>query len=46
MRPWIRSWGADVEVLEPISLRNEMKDEARRLGSLYDVSSQKKPSAL
>jgi proteasome accessory factor B len=35
MRPWIRSWGADVEVLEPISLRNELKDEARRLAALY-----------
>jgi proteasome accessory factor B len=38
MRPWIRSWGADVEVLEPILLRNQMTDEVRRLAALYDIS--------
>lgn len=46
MRPWIRSWGADVEVLEPISLRNEMMQEARRLGALYGNQSQEKPLSL
>ena len=35
MRPWIRSWGADVEVLEPTALRNEMVDQARRMAELY-----------
>jgi predicted DNA-binding transcriptional regulator YafY len=42
MRPWIRSWGADVEVLEPISLRDEMKEEAQRLVDLYNIESQEK----
>jgi predicted DNA-binding transcriptional regulator YafY len=37
MRPWIRSWGADVEILEPVSLRDELKQETRRLASLYDI---------
>ena len=37
MRPWIRSWGADVQVLEPVSLRDEMTEEARRLADLYGV---------
>lgn len=33
--PWIRGWGADVEVLEPETLRSEMKDTARQLGKIY-----------
>lgn len=37
MRPWIRSWGADVEVVEPIALRSQMAEEARRLAALYDT---------
>ncbi len=37
MRPWIRSWGAEVEVIEPYTLRQEMADEARRLAALYAV---------
>jgi predicted DNA-binding transcriptional regulator YafY len=39
MRPWIRSWGADVEVLEPAFLRDQMKKEARRLADLYGIES-------
>jgi CRISPR-associated endonuclease/helicase Cas3 len=35
MLPWIRGWGADVEVLGPQSLRDEMLGEARRLAALY-----------
>ncbi len=35
MRPWIRSWGADVEVLEPPELRAEMIEQARRMAQLY-----------
>lgn len=38
MRPWIRGWGADCEVLEPAELREEMMREARRLGRLYGVT--------
>jgi CRISPR-associated endonuclease/helicase Cas3 len=36
--PWVRSWGADVEVLEPESLRAELIDEARRLATTYKVA--------
>lgn len=35
LKPWIRTWGANVEVLEPHSLRDEMVGEARALGRLY-----------
>jgi len=33
--PWVRSWGADVEVLAPEELREQMRGEARRLASGY-----------
>jgi len=36
MVPWIRGWGADVEVLEPKELRDRMMGEARRLAETYD----------
>jgi len=38
MLPWIRGWGADVEVLAPPSLRDEMIGEARALARLYGVN--------
>ena len=43
MLPWIRGWGADVEVLAPQVLRETLLGEARRLGKLYgwSVSSQR-----
>jgi len=37
MLPWIRGWGAAVEVLEPQGLREELKREARRLVNIYDI---------
>ncbi|MEW6568784.1 MAG: WYL domain-containing transcriptional regulator [Chloroflexota bacterium] len=37
MMPWIRGWGADVEVLGPEGLRESMRLEAERLGRLYLV---------
>lgn len=37
IRPWIRGWGADCEVLEPASLREEMMREAQRLSKLYGI---------
>jgi predicted DNA-binding transcriptional regulator YafY len=35
MLPWIRGWGADVEVLEPYGLREVMREEARRMVEVY-----------
>jgi CRISPR-associated endonuclease/helicase Cas3 len=35
MLPWVRGWGADVEVLEPSELRERMMGEARRLAEVY-----------
>ncbi len=37
IRPWIRGWGADCEVLEPASLREELTREAQRLSKLYGI---------
>lgn len=37
MLPWIRGWGADVEVLAPDDVREELRGEARRLGHIYGV---------
>ncbi|MCX7038176.1 MAG: WYL domain-containing protein [Spirochaetes bacterium] len=36
MFPWIRGWGADVEVIGPPDLRERMKQETRSLVTLYD----------
>ncbi len=35
MVPWIRSWGAEVEVLEPPELRQALIEEARQLAQRY-----------
>jgi len=35
MLPWIRGWGADVEVLEPKELREALMGEAKALSELY-----------
>lgn len=35
MIPWIRSWGADVEVIEPAYLRRIIQDDARRALQVY-----------
>jgi CRISPR-associated endonuclease/helicase Cas3 len=35
MVPWIRGWGADCEVLEPLELREHIAGEARRLAKVY-----------
>ncbi len=34
--PWIRSWGADAEVLEPRELRERIAEESRRQAELYE----------
>ncbi len=36
--PWIRGWGADVEVLAPEELRNALIGEARRMAECYGWS--------
>lgn len=35
MMPWIRGWGADVEVLGPLEVRESLMGEARALAELY-----------
>jgi len=35
MIPWVRGWGAEVEVVGPEGLRQEMAGEARRTAALY-----------
>jgi predicted DNA-binding transcriptional regulator YafY len=36
--PWIRSWGPDVEVIEPIALRDEFIKWAGQLNNIYNKS--------
>jgi predicted DNA-binding transcriptional regulator YafY len=38
MMPWIRGWGADVEVIEPEKVRELIAYEARRLATVYEKS--------
>ena len=35
MMPWVRGWGADVEVIAPPSMRQELIEEANELMQLY-----------
>lgn len=42
MLPWIRGWGADVEVLAPPELRDKLAAEARRLAGLYGWEAHRK----
>ena len=36
MKPWIRGWGPDCEVLEPEGLRAEIAEEMRAAGAVYE----------
>ena len=36
MKPWIRAWGPDCEVLAPETLRTEIADDMRKAGQLYN----------
>jgi predicted DNA-binding transcriptional regulator YafY len=36
MKPWIRQWGHDCEVLSPSDLRREIGQEMKAAGALYD----------
>ncbi|MCB0195947.1 MAG: CRISPR-associated helicase Cas3' [Anaerolineae bacterium] len=38
--PWIRSWGRDVEVLEPEDLRKSMKTHIWKLTQIYNLNTQ------
>ncbi|MBN1977393.1 MAG: CRISPR-associated helicase Cas3' [Anaerolineae bacterium] len=38
MLPWVRGWGASVEVLEPEEMREALVREVRRMGREYGVS--------
>ncbi len=36
-KPWVRQWGAAVEVISPQSFREEMIEEVRQMASVYDL---------
>ena len=38
MLPWIRGWGGDCEVLEPIELREQVMGEVRRQMRMYGIN--------
>ena len=44
MLPWIRGWGADVEVLAPETLRRALESEAQRLAEIYLEDNHTPPS--
>ncbi len=37
MYPWIRGWGADVEILEPKELRARFREEVQKMGKMYGI---------
>jgi CRISPR-associated endonuclease/helicase Cas3 len=43
MLPWVRGWGADVEVLEPKSLREALEKEVKKMARVYGVVNQNMP---
>jgi CRISPR-associated endonuclease/helicase Cas3 len=44
MLPWIRGWGADVEVLAPKELRDALLGESRRLAEMYGWTTHRAPT--
>jgi predicted DNA-binding transcriptional regulator YafY len=38
VRAWVLGWGADVEVLAPPALRDEVRDHARRMVARYETT--------
>jgi len=44
MLPWVRGWGADVEVVKPEGMRREIEREARRLIRQYKLEHTDTPS--
>lgn len=43
MLPWIRGWGADVEVLEPKALRRTIEREVMHLTDIYKLADNHEP---
>ncbi len=41
--PWIRSWGADCEVIEPKELREALAKEVKRMARVYGVGNISEP---
>jgi hypothetical protein len=39
MIPWIRSWGADCEVLEPKKLKMSVIRDVKRMARIYELES-------
>jgi predicted DNA-binding transcriptional regulator YafY len=37
MTPWIRGWGSDVEVLEPLELRTKFQQWSKQLEQMYNM---------
>lgn len=37
MYPWIRGWGANVEIIRPVELRKEFREEVRCMSRIYGV---------
>jgi len=37
--PWVRGWGADVEVLEPKELKMSIVRDVKRLSRMYELES-------
>lgn len=35
LKPWVRQWGSDVEVIAPVTFRTEIANEVRALAALY-----------
>ena len=46
MKPWIRQWGADCEVLSPPELRAEIAEEMRRAAEMYEPGQQREEGGL
>lgn len=44
MLPWIRSWGADCEVLEPARVRDQLTDQLRQQARLYGLHTGTNPT--
>ncbi len=46
MIPWVRGWGADVEVLLPLEMRKALKKEVQELESLYSIGLNIEPARI